>query len=331
MNAYWEYKPWWTPRRLTTSLDEVEIDRPIFILGVQGGGLTLLTRMLHRNERVVTIGGGRKYWVGNNEMDKHYIGKLPEDLTLRSPRYQSPTFKTHITGDETEHPVFGLERDWVYACDDLLDQYRKTERDWTQEKERRLRRAIKEALRAYAPAPNQARFLDMSQSFSLKVPLLRKIFPDARFIVETRDPYAVCMRAAQDYRYEWVRRLPSEEKLEAIKLKIFAEHWQNTFAHATEDLDDYSHKVLVRYEDLAEDPERELQRIAEGVGLAYDPDMVPRKHHRLPVGAGEQHKWYPVQTNRNEKYYRRLSPRMASVIEQNVGTVAEQFNYHPPA
>ena len=59
VNAYWEYKPLWTPRRLTTSLDEIEIDRPIFVLGVQGGGLTLLTRMTRRNEDVLTIGGRR--------------------------------------------------------------------------------------------------------------------------------------------------------------------------------------------------------------------------------------------------------------------------------
>ena len=62
----------------------IDIDRPIFILGVQGGGLTLLTRMIHRNERIVTIGGGRANWTGNNEMDKQYIGQLPDDFALRS-------------------------------------------------------------------------------------------------------------------------------------------------------------------------------------------------------------------------------------------------------
>jgi hypothetical protein len=93
-----------------TALDEIEIGRPILILGVQGGGLMLLTRMLHRNERVVTI-GGRGYWVGNNEIDKYYIRRLSDDFALRFPRYQSSTFKTHLTGNEENHPLFGLERD----------------------------------------------------------------------------------------------------------------------------------------------------------------------------------------------------------------------------
>lgn len=111
----------------------------------------------------------------NNEIDKYYIGRLSDDFALRSPRYQSPTFKTYLTGDEEDHPVFGLERDWVYACEHFLDRYRKTEDDWTPEKETRLRRAIKESIRAYAGDMESARFLDMSQFFSLKVPLIREI------------------------------------------------------------------------------------------------------------------------------------------------------------
>jgi hypothetical protein len=330
VNAYWEYKPWWTPWRLTTSLDEIEIDRPIFILGVQGGGLTLLTRMLHRNPNVVTIGGGRTYWVGNNEMDKHYIGRLPDDFALRSPRYQSPTFKTHLTGDEEDHPVFGLERDWVYACEHFLDRYRKTEDDWTPEKETRLRRAIKESIRAYASDVETARFLDMSQTFSLKVPLLRKIFPDACFVVQSRNPYAVCVRAAKDFRYEWVRELEATDETRRLKLQLVSEHWRNTFACATEDLEDEDHAVFVRYEDLAANPEEELRRIAEAIDLTYDPDMIPREHHRFPLGAKEQHKWYPLRTDTNQKYLDKLDASTASVIEETVGEIAEPLGYRPP-
>ncbi|WP_263808700.1 sulfotransferase family protein [Salinibacter sp.] len=326
VNAYWEYKPWWTLRRWTTSLDEIKINRPIFVLGVQGGGLTLLTRMLHRNPNVVTIGGGRTYWVGNNEMDKQYIGELPEDLTLRSPRYQSPTFKTHMTGEEEEHPVFGRERNWVYACDDLLNRYRKSEADWSPEKETCLRRAIKESIRAYAQDTETARFLDMSQTFSLKVSLLRKIFPDARFVVQTRNPYATCIKEARDDAYEWRRETELERKL-----NIFAEHWRNTYACAMDDLKDYAHKTTVRYEDLVEDPERELRRVAETVDLEYDPDMVPRAHHRLPFGASESHKWFPVRTEVNEKHLNQLSERTASVIRENVEGLARSFGYRAPA
>ena len=330
VNAYWEYRPWWTSRRLTMPLDEIEIDRPIFILGVQGGGLTLLTRMLHRHEHVVTIGGGRAYWVGNNEMDKHYIGQLPEVFTLRSPGYQSPTFKTHMTGKEENHPLFGLERDWVYACEHLLDQYRKTEDDWTQETEDRFIRAIKESVRAYATDPGQARYLDMSQTFALKVPLLRRIFPDARFIVLTRNPYAVCLRAMHDFRYAWVRRMEATRETKLLKLKIVAEHWRNTFAFATQDLEDYKRKVFVRHEDLVVHPEEVLQRITEVADLSYDPDMIPREHHQLPLGSKERHKWYPLRTDTNNRHLERLDPAKARLIEKEVEPIASKLGYRAP-
>jgi hypothetical protein len=231
-----------------------------------------------------------------------------------------------MTGEEIEHPVFGRERNWVYACDDLLDQYRKTKADWTLDKAVRLRRAINESVRAYARDIETARFLDMSQTFSLKVPLLRKIFPDARFIVQTRNPYATCMKEACDDAYEWRRKTELKRKLE-----IFAEHWRNTYACAVGDLKEHEHKITVRYEDFVEDPEHELRRIAEAVDLAYDPDMVPRAHHRLPFGSSESHKWYPVRTGANEKYLNRLSARTASVIQENVGDMARSFGYQSPA
>lgn len=175
-NAYWEYKPLWTPCRLTTSLRSISIDRPIFVVGVQGAGLTLLTRMLHRNTNVVTIGGGRAFWTGLNEMDKHCVRELPDALTMASPGFQAPTFKDHLSRCGEDHEVFGLMRSWTYATDALIDRYRKTEDDYTSNIDAVIRRRIKEALRAYATKLDRARFLDMSQTFSLKLPLLKKYF-----------------------------------------------------------------------------------------------------------------------------------------------------------
>ncbi|MFB6271675.1 MAG: sulfotransferase [Salinibacter sp.] len=325
VNAYWEYKPRWTPRRLTTSLDEIEIDCPIFVLGVQGGGLTLLTRMIHRNEDVVTIGGGRAYWVGNNEMDKQYVGELPEDFTLRSPKFQSPTFKSHMKGDEYEHPVFGTERNWVYACNDLLERYRKTEDDWTPAKESQFRRAMRESIRAYASDYANARFVDMSQTFSLKVPLLRKMFPEARFVIQLRDPYATCIKEAQDTSYDWRQAVSMERKL-----KIFSVHWRNTYAYAIEDTKDYEHKIIVRYEDLVREPEDVLKQVLSTIDIDYDPEMIPRAHHSLPPGASEHHKWYPVRTGANEKYLERLDPGTASIIRKTVDDIAQKYGYQSP-
>jgi len=325
VNAYWEYKPLWTVRRFTMSLKDVSIDRPIFLLGVQGGGLTLLARMIHRHERVVTIGGGRTYWVGNNEMDKQYIGELPEDFTLRSPRFRSPSFKTHMTGDELDHPTFGKTRCWVYACEHMVGQYRKTEADWTPDKETKVQRAMKESIRAYASDPDEARFLDMSQTFALKIPLLRKIFPDARFIIQTRDPYAVCLKEARDRSYSWRTQVDL-----STKLRIFAEHWTNTYRYATRDLQDVGPATFIRYEDLISKPKKTLRQVLDVAELDYDDDLLPQPHHTLPPGSSEQHKWYPIRTGVNEKYLRQHTAETARLVECVAGDLAADFGYTAP-
>lgn len=325
VNAYWEYKPLYTLRRLTTRLDDIPINRPVFLLGVQGGGLTLLTRILHRHPCVVTIGGGRRYWVGNNEMDKQYIRDLPEALTLRSPGFTSPVFKTHMTGAEERHPVFGRERSWVYACNDLVDRYRQTGADYTPAKAEALQTAIRESLRAYAISPTKARFLDMSQTFILKIPLLQRIFPDARFVIQTRDPYATCYKEATDLRYAW-----RQEASMGQKLQVFAENWVNSYRFAVQDLEDDPKALFIRYEDLTAAPEDAVRAVTDSIDLPLLPDMLPQLHHTLPWGSTESHKWYPIRENVNDKHRAAVSDEHAQRIRAVVHPLAEKFGYAPP-
>lgn len=322
-NVYWEYKPVWTLRRLTTALDDIPIDRPIFLMGVQGAGLTLLTRMLHRNERVVTIGGGRAFWTGLNEMDKHCVRPLPDEITLSSPGFQSPTFKDHRGRCEEEHDVFGRERCWIYANDEMIDRYRKTERDWSPEIESTMKKRIKESLRAYAIDLERARFLDMSQTFSLKVPLLHKIFPDAVFVVQLRDPYVMCWREATGEHGFWNQEPPLDRRLE-----LAAQHWRNTYRVLSGDLEALEQDAItIKFENLIADPERELRRVTTHVQLDYHNDMVPREHHTLPLGSGEAFKWYPIRPDANRKYEEEMTEDARSIIHRELGGVGERFGY----
>ena len=96
------------------------------------------------------------------------------------------------------------------------------------------------------------------------------------------------------------------------------------------DLDDYEHKIFVRYEDLVEQPESLLKQITAAVDLEFDPDMVPRAHHTLPLGSGERHKWFPIRPDTNERYLEQLDVTGAKIIEEQVGPVASQMGYRSP-
>jgi hypothetical protein len=282
--------------------------------------------MLHRNERVVTIGGGRTFWTGHNEMDKHCIRPLPDELTLSSPGFQSPTFKDHDRRCGEEHEVFGRERSWVYANDEMIEQYRKTKQDWSPSVESITKKRIKESIRAYATNLDEARFLDMSQTFSLKLPLLDTMFPGAKIVVQTRDPYVLCWREATQNNYRYWRKKPPFER----RLELAAEQWRNTYRILSEDLKTLKKDAItIKFEELIADPERELRRATTHVQLDYHEDMVPREHHTLPLGSGEAFKWYPIRSDANKKYEEEMTEEARSIVSCELEGIGERYGYHP--
>ena len=57
--------------------ESVQIDRPVFLLGTQGGGLTLLSRMLRREGSLISGAGGPGYWTSADEIQNIYGCRLP--------------------------------------------------------------------------------------------------------------------------------------------------------------------------------------------------------------------------------------------------------------
>ncbi len=322
---YWDYKRVWTPRRLYVPLKSIEIDRPVFLLGTQGGGLTLITRMMRRNPRVVMVGGGPTFWMGNDEMDKHYVRHetMPDDWMLRTPGHNN------LKGDEEEHPEFGLERNWLYATDELLPEYRRTKEDYTPQLENALRRRIQGSIRAYARDVHDARFLDMSQTYSLKVPLLRKCLKDPRFVLVVRNPYVMCWREVTkntESKYQFWNERPSRERA----LRLSAEHWRNTYQIALEDLQNRDDAMVVHFEKFIESPKVHLNKILDHVGLKLYPDMLPQPHHKAPWGGKSPQKWYPIRKTTNDKYLRSMEDWGVSIIEKEIGKLAKKFGYNVP-
>ena len=322
---YWDHKRVWTPRRLYVPLRSIEIDRPIFVLGTQGGGLTLLTRMMRRNPRVAMVGGGPSFWMGNDEMDKHYVGheSMPDDWMLRTPGHNN------LRGDEEEHPEFGLERNWLYAIDELLPEYRRTRDDYMPELEAALRQRIRDSIRAYAQDVNDARFLDMSQSYSVKIPLLRECLDDPRFVLVVRNPYVMCWREVTkntESKYQFWNEEPSRERA----LRLSAEHWRNTFEIALADVEGRDDSLTVRFEEFIDEPKSELQRILRHVDLEFSPDMLPQPHHEAPWGGKSPTKWYPIRKDVNEKYLHSIPGEAVRIIDEEIGDLGRRCGYQSP-
>jgi Sulfotransferase family len=274
----WRY----SPRRLGRKVDRIPLDRPIFFLGAQGGGETIVGRCLRRSDAVVCMSGSSGHWTGTDELGvvRNRMARLPKTLW-------GCKFRTDI-----EHSLFGPNHNSVYASDTLLPFYRRTAEDAEEADGAAFRRLLREHLAVYAPDAHRARFFDKTHANTLKIPLLAEYLRgcDPFFVLVVRNPYSWCYRAVRRKRPAYRVALGPDEEL-----RLAAEHWANSYRIALQDAATIPNVTLVRFEHFVADPEAVVRRLCNFTGLDFEPTMVPRPGDRFPFGTlpGDR-KWYPL-------------------------------------
>ncbi len=313
---YWRRHLWRIhPHRFST-LSHIPLQKPVFLLGVQGGGLTLLARILRRHPDMVSVTGNYTYWAGPDEMQNVMGDFLPAELT-------------GLHAKIPPHPDYP-HRDWLYAIDDLLPLYRKTADDATPEIKARFQKAIRLALAIHAPNPSQARFIDKSQSFTVRLSLVNALLQetDPYFILVTRNPYAICYRAATKVNTLLNLQLPLRHRL-----VLAAQHWANSMQAVLTDAPTVRHFHILRFEDLLTSPEKEIKKVCEFLELTFKPTMLPAPTDQFPLGATGSSKgdakWYPLRTNVNQPYLDALEKWMIDLLAPYVGQLATHWHYTP--
>jgi hypothetical protein len=278
--------------------------------------------------------GNHKNWASGAEMQNTFVD-FPDEWALRGPGFWSyrkglksilPWFGYNF-GPSDNHPRFGYERSWVYATRTLVSKYRKTEADWSPYIEKALKDKIRMCIRAYASDVNKVRFMDKSQSYTLKIPLLAKCLKRPKFILVLRNPYAMCWREVTRRTAKYQR---FKEKLVFEKaLRLAAEHWGNTYRIALSDL--AGHKALVfRFEDFLISPRRKIREILEYVELDYRNDLLSQDRRRMPIGAKDRDKWYPISENVNERYLSEISSQACQIVHDETMDIAKEYDYRYP-
>ena len=117
---YWRRNNWLLyPHRFFGDYEGIEMSHPIYLVGNQGDGLTLIARMLRRHQAIVSVTGNHRYWAGADEMQNVMRGRLPRSLR-QGGRFICKDFS---------HETFTPPRSWSYGADDLVEHYRKTATD----------------------------------------------------------------------------------------------------------------------------------------------------------------------------------------------------------
>lgn len=256
----------WEKQLTPPDLDSMPIEKPIFIVGLPRSGTTLLHYLLCAHERaaylsnvmntlpdtILAIERARKLLGLNIWGDRHLKDSIEVDFT-------SPT-----------EPIMH----WgIWTGQDLYDlAYRSITPDAASVA--RMKRDIRKVqLSSGAPRP---RFVCKYPYFSMQMPMLEKIFPDAKFIHIVRDPQAVTQSMIKLYLLIEHQRLLVEHPTVKTLIpyprtpslaKLIAEHgpedvrttatvWKETIEAVRRDSPGLRNFHEVRHEDLVADPKR---------------------------------------------------------------------------
>jgi len=227
-----------------------------------------------------------------------------------------------------DHPVFKPPRSWTYACDELLPYYRKMVQDATLELKRVFERVIRMCIARHALDKTNARFVEKSQVYPVRVLLIRELLKDytPKFVLVVNNPYAVCYRAALGKIRDMERlkgKLSFNERLE-----ICIQHWVNSIRCALEDCDE--DMLVMRFEDLLQQPEKTLRQICEHVELEFHQDMLPAPHQKVPFGSRFRDRWYPLRLERALHYIEKATPEELEIISAHCGALARELGYEDP-
>ena len=311
-----------SPRSLLAKFADITIDRPIFLLGNQGGGLTLVSRMLRRHNSVVNVTGNSDYWSGADEMHRVMVLRLPPKLHLAS----------EIVGEGPPHECFSFPRSWSYGSDDLVDAYHLTEEDYDRDSEEALRSVIAESIYRFGrnPSGDGVRFIDKSQSYTLKIRFIDALLKgtDPYFLLLTRNPYAACYRAAKGKAADMARYsdfMPFHERLD-----VCSQHWSNVMRIALEDGKHVANFETIQFERILRAPENSLRRICEFLEIPFTDELLPSADDQIPFGSRFRKRWYPLRPDVNESYLERIDPPQIDQIAARLGETGRELGYKRP-
>jgi hypothetical protein len=297
-----------SPRRLGPRVDRVPLEEPIFVLGLQGGGTTLVSRALRRHPDVVCVSGGSDHWTGCDELGivRSRLRRLPRSFW--SCKYR----------DDVAHPLYGTNHNSIFACDELLPFYRREPAHTTEAEARAVERLLREHLAVYGGR----RFLDKTHTLTVRVAFVDRLLAAHRphFVLVVRDPYTSCFRAVRRKPPSFAVELPYERRL-----ALAAEHWENATRLALEEGAALERFTVVRFEDFLADPRATTSRLAARVGLDLREEMVPQPGQALPrLALASDRKWWPFEP---DAWAAQLSDVDIEIVAGRCGALAESLGY----
>jgi hypothetical protein len=262
-------------------------ERPIIIVGAPRSGTTLLFETLAKCANVWTIGG--------ESLD---VIERRTEVQDRGNRLDSSD-----ADSETSKRVIGGFLSVVRDREDRLY-----------------------IERTPAERPSLIRFLEKTPRNSLRIPFLRSIFPDCRFIFLYRDPRTNIGSLIDGWQHDRARGLrwtflfpPGWRELKEKSIPdIAAAQWRAANQFIVDDLTKIprEHWALIEYEELIADPDKQIRKLCEFAAFEVDGILDTILKHPLPLSQTtltppDSEKW-----RRHQSEIDRVTPTLEAITSQ---------------
>ena len=294
------------------------INKPIFLLGNQGDGITFVSRILRRNKSTYCITGNKNYWTGADEMCT-----VCEPLLSKNLRLAGRILKT-----DPSHEIFTQPRSWSYGSNDLINKYYQDENRIEEEDIKTLKKAINIA--AFRFGGHDKRFVDKSQLYTLKSRAIQSILKEHNpyFLLITRNPYISCYRAASGKAGDLKRYSKTMSFDERYDVAL--QHWKNCMDTIVSDSKHLRNFKVIRFEDFIADVEDSTRTLCHFLNLNYSADMLPQKNQSIPFATKYKTRWYPLKLDVNDKYLDSIDDYYLDKASSYLGESARKFGYNHP-
>ncbi len=267
---------------------------PIFIVGTQRSGTTLLRLILNANSRVA----------------------IPEEARFLSPLLKDKYLKQPIGGNDFKNLIQYLTNNeqfrlWNYDTSSFFDQISNKSEIYVGE-------LIKLLYESFCIREGKEIWGDKSLFFSA-IPFLYKVFPSAKFIHIVRD--------GRDVFDSWRKMDASKNNVAVIALdwryKLYK--IESAFAQLPAE-----NKLCLRYEDLMADPERQVRAVCAFIGIKYEIEMLEfYKTSKQYIGDHHSELIFQSINNKNvNKWKKNLTKSETTYFEFLTRNVLEKYQYN---
>ena len=268
-------------------------DGPLFIIGMPRSGTKLLRNLLSAHSKISIAYVETEFFP--------YLAKHFEDYGDLSTRsnfskfYKNALSLPYFIYKQNSKNVIS-EQEWYESCQMFSPS------------------SVFEALIRHdtnSPPGSGVIWGDKSPSYIEKLPLLKEHFPNARFVLIVRDVRDYCL---------------SINSIWGKNMKRAAQRWTDSMLNVYQALQSTQKKsIIVKYEDLIENPKAVMVDIAKFLQVDFEPQMLElSKPVERDGGLGETKSI--VDSNKN-KYLEAMSESERHDIEEISKVALERFGY----